>query len=75
MEEKIRHIILECTDPACMMRFPVLLRGEVRDRCPMCGSHARHASAPYEEHQVISGARATGNFVIEALLDNIRSLY
>jgi hypothetical protein len=75
VDELIRHIVLECTNPGCMMRFPVLLQASVTGGCPLCGSPVRRASAPYEERHVRSGTNDAGCPGTEALLDNIRSLY
>ncbi len=57
------------------MRFPVVEMPGLKDRCPLCGFLTRPVTAPYEEHQVSRGADLLCGPRIEALLDNIRSLY
>lgn len=75
MKEIIRHVMRECINASCRMRFPVILHMPGAVNCPLCGSPTQEVTSPYEEHQV-SGieCRACGTLV-EALLDNIRSIY
>lgn len=57
------------------MRFPVIASSDKGENCPLCGSPTRTATAPYEELMVRSGPGRHGGQHIEALLDNIRSIY
>jgi 23S rRNA (guanosine2251-2'-O)-methyltransferase len=75
VKEIIRHVIRECSDISCRMRFPMISQIHSEVRCPMCGSPTKTVTAPYEEYQVNHSGRTTGNIPIEALLDNIRSIY
>ncbi len=75
MDGVIRHIVMECESPSCRMRFPVVERQGLKDRCPLCGFPTRPVTLPYEEQLVKNGGSRSGGPRIEALLDNIRSLY
>ncbi len=60
---------------SCRMRFPVVLQMHREVRCPLCTSPTTAVTPPYEEHQAGGvGSRVCGT-TIEALLDNIRSVY
>ena len=58
-----------------MMRFPVVARRGDEPRCPLCGSPTRRATREYEERGVPTAPAASGSTRIEAMLDNIRSIY
>lgn len=68
-------MIRECTAQSCMMRFPVPAWEGSGARCPLCGSSTRQATREYEECRVTGTPQTRGNTHIEALLDNIRSVY
>lgn len=57
------------------MRFPVVARSGLGASCPLCGAPTRQASKEYGECGVVRTGRPAGFPRIEALLDNIRSLY
>jgi 23S rRNA (guanosine2251-2'-O)-methyltransferase len=75
MDHLITHVTMQCGNPACGMRFPVLARADRITRCPMCGFPVEQDGPPYEERQVKSAGSAPPATRIEALLDNIRSTY
>ncbi len=75
MTQKIRHIMMECPDPACAMRFPIVFPPEKGMQCPLCRAIPVPASDPYEELQVRSSEEHVNAPAIEVLLDNIRSIY
>lgn len=75
MKEVILHQVRLCTDPACGLRFPLPVRDAGVPVCPRCGSPAKTALGPYEEHQAPRIVDIPGCPHIEALLDNIRSIY
>lgn len=68
-------MVRECPNPSCRMRFPIVAQVHREVRCPMCGSPTQTACAPYEEHQVRSIECEPCGIVLEALLDNIRSIH
>jgi 23S rRNA (guanosine2251-2'-O)-methyltransferase len=76
----------QCTRPECRFRFPVSLADRLGDVCPHCGGATAVAGTPFAGHQVkaegtpkralpdsASGGRQPP--AVEALLDNIRSIY
>lgn len=74
----MRYVIRQCTDPACRFRYPVDEETVGPDAgCPRCGAPTRiaaefpfaHESSPREPESQTPGPR------VEALLDNIRSIY
>jgi 23S rRNA (guanosine2251-2'-O)-methyltransferase len=67
--------IRQCQRPECRFRFPVLPHGPEGEHCPHCGAPTAvvedvHAARPLDRRKV-----AAGGPVVEALLDNIRSIY
>jgi 23S rRNA (guanosine2251-2'-O)-methyltransferase len=75
MDRIIMHVTMQCLDPGCRMRFPVLARADRVTRCPMCGSPTVQDGPPYEELQVRGAVAPLPATRVEALLDNIRSTY
>ena len=72
--------IRQCTDQSCRLRFPVPLDERSGERCPRCrGSTAVVAAvnAPSERNDEAGGSTpiARPRLPIEALLDNVRSLF
>lgn len=75
MEHGVRHEIRLCTNPGCGIRFPVLEGYPKGSRCPQCGSPTFSAEKPYAEHKALRMGHQPGYQRMEALLDNIRSIY
>ena len=72
--------IRQCTDQNCRLRFPVPLDERLGQRCPRCrGSTVVVATvnAPSERSDEAGGSTPTAGpcLPIEALLDNVRSLF
>ena len=76
------YTIQECTNQDCRLRFPLDAKADLYGRCPRCGSATRTAliPAPVDDEKV--GLHITSRqeskpslFVIEALLDNVRSAW
>jgi 23S rRNA (guanosine2251-2'-O)-methyltransferase len=76
----------QCTRPECRFRFPVSLADRLGDVCPHCGGATAVAGAPFTGHEVQAegvptlpvpdkGNEAWQPPAVEALLDNIRSIY
>jgi 23S rRNA (guanosine2251-2'-O)-methyltransferase len=76
----------QCTRPPCRFRFPANLAQGPPKACPYCGGVTAAAGAPFAGHEVKaegvaapplpdSMSRAWQPPVVEALLDNIRSIY
>ena len=77
-----KFVTRQCTRADCRLRFPVAADTTLGERCPHCGE-ATVVDLAYDTHDArtrpvdlgeeASPARATGP-VVEALLDNVRSL-
>jgi len=70
-----RYQIHQCNSRACGFRFPVLARSVSGQQCPKCGGKASPTTGPYNAHEVETGKFASEGPEVEALLDNIRSVY
>lgn len=70
-----RYQIRQCEKKECHFRFPIVEKTNVGNRCPKCGGEARLINVPYTAHQVETGKFVPGGNEVEALLDNIRSVY
>ena len=71
----LRYQIRQCQRGDCHFRFPVTgecIQGKV---CPKCGDRTRLVYAPYTTHEVEIGKVVPSGPEIEALLDNIRSVF
>jgi tRNA G18 (ribose-2'-O)-methylase SpoU len=75
MRQVIRHQVRLCTNRACGLRFPVLEHDTRGLLCPRCGSPTDTAVGLYEEHKAPRPTSSPDRLRIEALLDNIRSVY
>jgi tRNA G18 (ribose-2'-O)-methylase SpoU len=70
-----RYQIRQCEQRDCSLRFPVVEHSSPGKECPKCGNKAKLVYGPYPANEVgIMKTVATGPEV-EALLDNIRSMF
>ncbi len=70
-----RYQIRQCERQGCHFRFPVIERSTMGKDCPRCGDTTRLVYGPYTANEVsIRQTVATGP-ELEALLDNIRSIF
>jgi len=70
-----RYQIRQCEEKECHFRFPIVEGGTSGHRCPKCGGKARLINVPYTAHQVEIGKFVPAGAEVEALLDNIRSVF
>ena len=70
-----RYKIRQCEWLDCHFRFPVVEESGLGQKCPKCGSQTRVINPPYNAHEVETGTIAPNGPEVEALLDNIRSVY
>ena len=75
MDEGIRHRIYQCTNQDCGLRFPACVRETPLTACPRCRSAIFTAAGPYAEHPALRPDSVRQRPEIEALLDNVRSLF
>lgn len=67
--------VQQCNRPSCRFRFPLVV-GEAADPpCPRCGGPTAPTGQPYQRHEMERGAAPPDSPAVEALLDNIRSIY
>lgn len=70
-----RYQIRQCEQEECHFRFPVVEETNLGEKCPKCGGKTRLISVPYKAHEVEIGKIAAHGPEVEALLDNIRSVF
>jgi tRNA G18 (ribose-2'-O)-methylase SpoU len=70
-----RYQVLECTNPTCRLRYPVDLGLLKRLSCPRCGAPVRAAANEFANQKQLPHFLAPGGPEVEALLDNIRSMF
>jgi 23S rRNA (guanosine2251-2'-O)-methyltransferase len=70
-----RYQIRQCEKKECHFRFPVVEGSTAGDRCPQCGGKARLIHIPFAAHEVEIGKGVVVGAEVEALLDNIRSVF
>jgi len=70
-----RYQIRQCEEKECLFRFPVVEEATLGDSCPKCGGKARPINVPYTAHEVARGKFVPEGAEVEALLDNIRSVF
>ena len=66
--------VRQCLDDGCRFRFPVRAGSEVGERCPRCGAGTEFVTEPFGGHRIERPSQSP-TFVIEAVLDNIRSAF
>lgn len=74
MTESIYHI-RQCERRACGFRFPTIAAATGGTGCPLCGARAILVDAPYGAHEVKTTVSPLSGPEVEALLDNIRSIF
>ncbi|MBW2580135.1 MAG: hypothetical protein JRD00_04155, partial [Deltaproteobacteria bacterium] len=70
-----RYQIRQCERLECHFRFPVVEKSGLGEECPKCGSQTRVVNPPYNAHEVETGKIVSNGPEVEALLDNIRSIF
>jgi len=70
-----RYQIRQCERLECHFRFPVVEKSGLGEECPKCGSQTRVVNPPYNAHEVETGKIVSKGPEVEALLDNIRSVF
>jgi tRNA G18 (ribose-2'-O)-methylase SpoU len=70
-----KYQIRQCEQIDCHFRFPVVEESGLGEECPKCGYKTREVHPPYDPHEVEIGAIVPNGPEVEALLDNIRSVY
>lgn len=70
-----RYQILQCERKDCHFRFPVIELSTLGKECPKCGSKTKLVNSPYSAHEVEVKKIVSTGPQVEALLDNIRSIY
>ncbi len=70
--DQSRFEVRQCGDESCRFRFPAPAASEPL-ACPRCGGPTASAGQPYPERRNSPAAPAAGR--LEAMLDNIRSIY
>ena len=70
-----RYQIRQCEEKGCHFRFPIVEESTLGHMCPKCGGKARLINVPYPAHEVEIGKFVSEGAEIEALLDNIRSVF
>jgi tRNA G18 (ribose-2'-O)-methylase SpoU len=67
--------VQQCERPACRFRFPLVVGVAADPACPRCGGVTAATGQPYERQEMGRAAARPDNPAVEALLDNIRSIY
>ena len=67
--------IRQCGRKDCNFRFPVIEKSGLGGECPKCGTKTKFVDNPYEAHEVEIKKTASHGPEVEALLDNIRSVF
>jgi tRNA G18 (ribose-2'-O)-methylase SpoU len=70
-----KYQIRQCERLDCHFRFPVVEKSGLGEKCPKCGGKTRMVNPPYNAHEVEIGTIVSNGPEVEALLDNIRSVY
>jgi tRNA G18 (ribose-2'-O)-methylase SpoU len=70
-----KYQIRQCERLDCHFRFPVVEKSGLGEECPKCGWKTRVVNPPYDPHEVETGTIVPNGPGVEALLDNIRSVY
>jgi 23S rRNA (guanosine2251-2'-O)-methyltransferase len=67
--------VQQCILSSCRFRFPLVVGVTADPPCPRCGGPTAATGQPYERHEMGRGAARSDSPAVEALLDNIRSIY
>lgn len=69
-----RFYLRQCERPSCRFRFPVTNERQTGERCPHCDAPTRLVRDYPQWERPLSPPQSNGP-IVEALLDNIRSVY
>ena len=72
---KPRYQIRQCEQNHCQFRFPVIKGDSLGKECPQCGGKTEIVDSPYPPHEVKTNRDFLAGLQVEALLDNIRSIF
>lgn len=67
--------IRQCERRDCHFRFPVIENSTSGNKCPQCGTNTKPVDTPHVGHEVNIKHKKPGGPEVEAMLDNIRSIY
>jgi 23S rRNA (guanosine2251-2'-O)-methyltransferase len=67
--------IYQCANPACRFRFPAQPGERGGDRCPVCRGLVQQVYTGESSVKTAESPATTPGVIIEALLDNIRSIH
>jgi tRNA G18 (ribose-2'-O)-methylase SpoU len=67
--------IRQCERKNCHFRFPVLEKSTSGNKCPQCGGVTKPVNTPHAGHEVNIKPIKPAGPELEAMLDNIRSIY
>ena len=70
-----RYQICQCEETSCHFRFPIVHGATSGGKCPKCGGKIRLINVPFRANQVEIGKFVPEGAEVEALLDNIRSVF
>ncbi len=70
-----RYQVRQCGRDDCRFRFSVVEHSILGEECPKCGNATGLVSAPYRAHEVEVKKNLASGPELEALLDNIRSVF
>ena len=71
----VRYQIRQCEGQDCHFRFPIIENNVPGKKCPICGNTARLVYGPYTANEVAIREPVGTGPEVEALLDNIRSIF
>lgn len=71
---QIHFYLRQCERPSCRFRFPVTNERQTGEHCPHCAAPTR-LICEYPQWERPSPTPQTAGPIVEALLDNIRSVY
>lgn len=70
-----RYQARQCERKHCQFRFPVIEGSPLGNECPKCGAKTKAVDRPYASHRVETAQDSREGPHVEALLDNIRSIF
>lgn len=70
-----RFQVCQCQQKDCQLRFPAIEGTHSGEACPRCGSRTIAVHRPYTAHGVQTRQKKPEGPEVEALLDNVRSVF